>query len=63
MHAAYAARHDAAHARMIWTHPGIRNRYRNAAGRVVSTLPWRIVDYWTMTRRVDRADCTVEPRR
>ena len=63
VHAAYAARHDAAHARMIWTHPGMRNWYRNAAGRVVSTLPWRIVDYWTMTRRVDWADFTVEPRR
>jgi 4-hydroxyacetophenone monooxygenase len=60
-HADYVARLDDAHARMIWTHPGVRNWYRNAAGRVVNTLPWRIVDYWEMTRRVNWADFTTEP--
>ncbi|GLZ51793.1 NAD(P)/FAD-dependent oxidoreductase [Actinomycetospora sp. NBRC 106378] len=43
--AAYDAEVDAAHAGMIWTHPGMTNWYRNAVGRVVNTLPWRIVDY------------------
>jgi 4-hydroxyacetophenone monooxygenase len=60
-HADYAARQDDAHARMIWTHPGMRNWYRNPAGRVVCTLPWRIVDYWAMTRHVDWADYRTEP--
>ncbi len=46
----YTTRVDEAHATMIWTHPGMTNWYRNAAGRVVSTLPWRIVDYRAMTR-------------
>lgn len=63
VHADYAARHDAAHAAMIWTHPGTRNWYRNPAGRVVCALPWRIVDYWTMTRHVDWAEYAVAPRR
>ncbi|MCO1655435.1 flavin-containing monooxygenase [Pseudonocardia humida] len=62
-HADYAARQDAAHERMIWTHPGMRNWYRNPAGRVVCTLPWRIVDYWEMTRRVDWDDFSTEPAR
>lgn len=62
-HADYAARQDAAHERMIWTHPGMHNWYRNAAGRVVCTLPWRIVDYWGMTRHVDWDDFTTEPAR
>jgi 4-hydroxyacetophenone monooxygenase len=62
-HADYVARLDDAHTRMIWTHPGVRNWYRNAAGRVVNTLPWRIVDYWHMTRKVDWSDFTLEPRR
>ncbi|MCW2721230.1 NAD(P)/FAD-dependent oxidoreductase [Pseudonocardia sp.] len=62
-HADYVARQDDAHAAMIWTHPGMRNWYRNAAGRVVCTLPWRIVDYWGMTRHVDWHDFTVEPVR
>jgi 4-hydroxyacetophenone monooxygenase len=35
--------------------------YRNAAGRVVTNMPWRVVDYWHMTRRPDLADFTVEP--
>lgn len=59
----YVRRHDAAHARMIWTHEGMDNWYRNDAGRVVSTLPWRIVDYWQMTRSADLDDFVVEPRR
>ena len=62
-HADYVARQDDAHSRMIWTHPGMRNWYRNAAGRVVCTLPWRIVDYWTMTRHVDWSEFSVEPAR
>lgn len=62
-HADYTARHDAAHERMIWTHPGMRNWYRNPAGRVVCALPWRIVDYWAMTREVDWSEFAVEPRR
>ncbi|MBW0105618.1 NAD(P)/FAD-dependent oxidoreductase [Pseudonocardia sp. KRD291] len=57
----YVARHDDAHERMIWTHPGMGNWYRNDAGRVVSALPWRIVDYWEMTRGADLRDFDVEP--
>ena len=36
---------------MIWTHPGMSTWYRNAAGRVVTNSPWKLLDYWTMTRR------------
>lgn len=54
--AEWTRRHDEAHARMLWTHPGMTNWYRNAAGRVVCTMPWRIVDYWRMTRAADLAD-------
>lgn len=58
----YVRRHDEAHSRMIWTHEGMDNWYRNDAGRVVSTLPWRIVDYWNMTRHADLDDFLVEKR-
>ncbi|MDI2030404.1 NAD(P)-binding domain-containing protein [Saccharopolyspora sp. TS4A08] len=58
--AAYTQDHDEAHSRMLWTHPGMTNWYRNAAGRVVSTMPWRIVDYWRMTRRADLDEFLVE---
>ncbi len=54
---------DAAHAAMIWTHPGMSNWYRNDAGRVVTALPWRIVDYRAMTREPDLAEFTTTPAR
>jgi 4-hydroxyacetophenone monooxygenase len=59
---AYNARVDAAHESMIWTHPGMTTYYRNAAGRVVTTTPWRLIDYWAMTRTPDLADFRVTDR-
>jgi 4-hydroxyacetophenone monooxygenase len=61
-HDDYVARVDAAHAKMIWTHPGMDTWYRNARGRVVTNSPWRLVEYWEMTRRADLAAFTIEPR-
>lgn len=58
----YTRRVDAAHATMIWTHPGMTNWYRNSAGRVVSTLPWRIVDYREMVREPRLDDFVLSAR-
>ena len=52
-HDDYNARVDAEHAELVWTHPGMRNWYRNAQGRVFSPMPWRLVDYWQFTRVPD----------
>ncbi len=57
----YNDRVDRAHASMLWTHPGMSNWYRNSAGRVVSTLPWRIVDYRAMTRHPDLSAFRTRP--
>ena len=54
-HDDYNARVDAEHAELVWTHPGMRNWYRNDSGRVFSPMPWRLVDYWQMTRLPDLA--------
>ena len=51
---------DAAHGRMIWSLPTISTWYRNSAGRVVTNSPWRLVDYWRMTRSADLADYHLE---
>ena len=51
--AANVAATDAAHERMIWTHPGMSTYYRNGAGRVITVMPWRLVDYWSMTHDVE----------
>ena len=50
-----------AHERMIWTHPGVSTYYRNARGRVVVPNPWRVVDFWRMTKQADLADYQTEP--
>jgi len=53
---------DAAHARMVWSHPGMTTYYRNSKGRVVTNSPYRIVDYWAMTREPELSDFTFEAR-
>ncbi|TCK22108.1 4-hydroxyacetophenone monooxygenase [Pseudonocardia endophytica] len=58
----YNVRVDEAHSTMIWTHPGMDTYYRNSRGRVVTNMPWRVVDYWHMTRTVDLDDYTATPR-
>jgi 4-hydroxyacetophenone monooxygenase len=60
VHDEYNARVDAAHDRMIWTHPGMDTWYRNGRGRVVTNSPWRVVDYWQMTRTARLEDYHVE---
>jgi 4-hydroxyacetophenone monooxygenase len=56
VHDDYNARVDAANNSMIWSHPGCSTYYRNSRGRVVYTNPWRIVDFWAMTRSPDLAE-------
>jgi len=36
--------------KLIWTHPKARSYYRNSKGRVFLSNPYRLVDYWSMTR-------------
>lgn len=52
----YVQRIDAEHETLIWTHPGMSTYYRNRFGRVVSPMPFRLIDYWHSTRAVDPAE-------
>lgn len=58
-HDAYNVRVQDAHSRMIWTHKGMSNWYRNAQGRVVATTPFRNDDYWHMAQKADLSDYRV----
>jgi len=60
-HGAYNARVDAAHAGMIWSQPNVTNWFKNAAGRVTTHSPFRLVDYWSMTRSPDAEDYVLTP--
>jgi 4-hydroxyacetophenone monooxygenase len=57
---AYNAEVDAAHAKMIWSVDGLSTWYRNSRGRVVTNSPWRVMDYWKLTRSVDLEDYRVD---
>jgi 4-hydroxyacetophenone monooxygenase len=56
VHDEFNRRVDAEHAELVWTHPGMNNWYRNKAGRVFAPMPWRLVDYWKMTREPKLSD-------
>ncbi len=57
---AYNAKVDAEHDQMVWTHPGVNNWYRNAAGRVVTNSPWRLSAYRNFTADFDPEDYTIQ---
>ena len=56
----YNEKVDSAHAKMIWTHEGTTNWYRNKRGRVVAITPWRNDDFWRMTRTIDEKNYIFE---
>jgi 4-hydroxyacetophenone monooxygenase len=61
VHDEYNAKIDAEHELLIWTHPGMTNWYRNKHNRITALLPWRLVDYWTMTHDPNFDDFRVVP--
>jgi 4-hydroxyacetophenone monooxygenase len=52
-HDAYNERFDARHETLVWSHPGMTNWYKNARGRVLTTSPWLLVEYWGWTQAPD----------
>jgi 4-hydroxyacetophenone monooxygenase len=56
VHDAFNRRVDALHATLVWSHPKVGSWYKNRRGRVFATTPWRLIDYWNMTRTLDPAD-------
>jgi 4-hydroxyacetophenone monooxygenase len=52
----YNQRLDEKAADMVWTHPGVTSWYKNARNRLTVTSPWRLLDYWAMTREFDPAE-------
>ena len=57
---AYNIKVDAALAKMVWSHKGMSNWYKNSKGRVATNSPWRLVDYRNMTEHIDPADYIFE---
>ena len=47
---------DEALAHCIWSHKGMTTYYRNDAGRIVVTGPWKYIEYWERIREFDPSD-------
>lgn len=60
VHDAYNERLDAEMEHMVWRHPRVRSYYNNAAGRVITNVPWTMYQYWDMTRRPDLSEYAIE---
>ena len=45
----YQDRFDDRHNEMVWQHAGVSSWYQNSKGKVVTTSPWRLVEYWNWT--------------
>ena len=52
----YNAKVDSINARTAWGTPSVNSWYKNSSGRVTSCLPFRIIDYWKMTKNPDPED-------
>ena len=50
VHDLYNHRLDEKAQGMVWTHPGVTSWYKNDRNRLTVTSPWRLLDYWAMTR-------------
>ena len=43
--------------KLVWSQPSVRHSfYKNAFGEVYVLSPWRLVDYWSWTRKPDPDD-------
>jgi|TARA_B110000967_G_scaffold98854_1_gene101565 4-hydroxyacetophenone monooxygenase len=52
----YQARLEARLDQMVWQHPKVSSWYQNSQGKVVTTSPWRLVDYWEWTNNFKPSD-------
>jgi 4-hydroxyacetophenone monooxygenase len=52
----FNARLDERLAVTVWSTPGVSSSFKNSKGRVRSVSPWRIEEYWRMTRDLDEQD-------
>jgi 4-hydroxyacetophenone monooxygenase len=44
---------DARLGQTVWSTPGVSSSFKNSKGKVRSVSPWRIEEYWRMTRALD----------
>ena len=45
----YQDKFDRRHEKMVWQDERVSSWYQNSKGKVVTTSPWRLVEYWNWT--------------
>ena len=45
----YQDKFDSRHEKMVWQDERVSSWYQNSKGKVVTTSPWRLVEYWNWT--------------
>lgn len=58
----YNAKMDAQLERMVWSEAGVDSRFKNHAGRIVSTHPWTLRQFWEWTQSVPLSDFNLQHR-
>jgi len=59
---AYNKKAEATLDTLVWGDSGCTSWYKTPQGKIVNNSPWKLADYWDMTREVDLADYTIQPR-
>ena len=52
----YNAKMDVELADMSWSHPNAKSYYNNSKGRVITNMPWKVIDYWHMIKEPRLSD-------
>lgn len=42
--------------RTVWNSPGVNSWFKNSRGRGATNSPWRMMDYWRLTRSFNASD-------
>ena len=56
VHDAYNARVDDGNLSMAWGASSVNSWYKSDSGRVAQNWPFSLLEFWRLTRDVDRAD-------
>ncbi len=63
VHDSYNEHMDEELEKLAWSNPTISSWYKNAQGRIVANQPWRLVDYWRLTRHLKVNDYVFTTRK
>jgi 4-hydroxyacetophenone monooxygenase len=52
----YQSRLEERLSKTVWQHPKVNSWYQNSQGKVVTTSPWRLLEYWNWTNNFNPED-------